>query len=267
VVSTAWWWALLGGEHCLVVSTAWWWALLGGEHCLVVSTAWWWALLGGGDGLVVSTAWWLALLDDGDDLVVSTAWWLALLDGEDDLVMGDGDGLMGTAWWGRLDGDGLMRTAWWGRLDEDGLMGTAWWWRYVAVKSFYLILSNLRFRTISRVGFGRRTIAKTRPDPSDKNFCPTLGLDRVGLSDMSETQPCGQPNQHTPELFFLRWGISELAYLDQTATYSDQSKQRCFPRSHLEKNFPSRKKNFFFNFFNLMKRRRLTACSHLASSV
>jgi hypothetical protein len=61
-----------------------------------------------------------------------------------------------------------------------------------AVKTFYLILSNLRFRTISRIGFERRTIAKTRSDPSNKNFCPILGLDRVGLSDMSETQLCGQ---------------------------------------------------------------------------
>jgi hypothetical protein len=98
---------------------------------------------------------------------------------------------MGTAWWGRLDGDVLVGTAWWwGRLDGgDGLVvGT--------VKTFYLILSNLRFRTISRVGFGRRTIAKTRPDPSDKNFCPTLGLDRVGLFDMFETQSCGQSNQN-----------------------------------------------------------------------
>jgi hypothetical protein len=135
-------------------------------------TTWWW---------MMRTTWWERLDEDG---LMRTAWWGRL----------DGDGLMGTAWWGRLDGDGLMGTAWWGRLDEDGLMKTAWWWRYVAIKSFYLILSNLRFRTISRIGFERRTIAKTRPDPSDKNFCPTLGLNRVGLFDMSETQPCGQPN-------------------------------------------------------------------------
>jgi hypothetical protein len=142
---------------------------------------WWWTLLDDEDGLV-RTAWWRRLdedgLSDGNGLMMKTAWWWERLDDENDLMMR-------TTWW-------------WGRLDDENdlMMRTTWWWRWIwtAVKTFYLILSNLRFRTISRVGFERRTIAKTRPDPSNKNFCSTLGLDRVGLSDMSETQSCGQPN-------------------------------------------------------------------------
>jgi hypothetical protein len=134
---------------------------------------------------------------------------------------------MGTAWWGRLDEDDLMRTAWWERLDDENdlMMRTTWWWErlddendllvrwwiYAAIKSFYLILSNLKFRTISRVGFERRTIAKTRSDSSNKNFCPTLGLNRVGLFDMSETQLCGQPRHYSIECWMRD---SELIWLD-----------------------------------------------------
>jgi hypothetical protein len=65
------------------------------------------------------------------------AWWWALL--------GDGDGLVGTAWWGRLGGDGLVGTAWWGRLDGDDLVGTAWWWgrnyNILSLKSINMILA------------------------------------------------------------------------------------------------------------------------------
>jgi hypothetical protein len=136
-----------------VVTTAWWWRRLGGGDGLVVATAWWWRRLGG-DGLVMRTAWWWERLDDENNLMMRTTWWWKQLDDENDL---------------------LVR-----------------WWIYTAVKSFYLILSNLRFRTISRVGFERRTIAKTRLDSSNKNFCSTRGLNRVGLFDMSETQSCGQ---------------------------------------------------------------------------
>jgi hypothetical protein len=131
-----------------------WWGRLGGEDGLVVGTAWWWGRLGGEDGLVVGTAWWWGRLGDENGLMMRTAWWWERLDDEDDL---------------------LMR-----------------WWIYAAIKSFYLILSNLRFRTISRVEFERRTIAKTRLNSSNKNFCPTRELNRVGLFDMFETQLCDQ---------------------------------------------------------------------------
>jgi hypothetical protein len=166
------------------MSTAWWWRRLDEDG--LMRTAWWGRL--DEDGLM-RTAWWGRLGDDG---LMRTAWWGRL----------DEDGLVMTAWWGRLDEDGLMRTglmrtAWWGRLgDENGLMMLVRWWIYTAVKSFYLILSNLMFRTINlsgRVWTSDNTVAKTRPDPSDNIFCPTRGLDRVGLSDMFETQPCGQP--------------------------------------------------------------------------
>jgi hypothetical protein len=71
------------------------------------------------------------------------------------------------------------------------------------IKTFYLILSNLRFRTISRVEFERRTIAKIRFDWSNKNFCSTLKLNRVELFDMFEIQLCDQLNED--DVIRFRW--------------------------------------------------------------
>jgi hypothetical protein len=45
--------------------------------------------------------------------------------------------------------------------------------------------------------------------------------------------------------------ISKFACLDQTVIYFDRNKLSCFASSHLEKNFSSRKKSFFFQFFQL----------------
>jgi hypothetical protein len=151
--------------------TIWWW---------VMKTTWWKRL---DENDLMRTTWWKRF--DENDLM-KTTWWRRL----------DENDLMKTTWWRRFDENDLMRTTWWERLDEDDLMRTTWWWRYVAIKSFYFILSNLRFRTIFRVEFERRTIAKTRFDSSNKNFCSILRLNRIELFDMSEIQLCGQPNCH-----------------------------------------------------------------------
>jgi hypothetical protein len=69
--------------------------------------------------------------------------------------------------------------------------------------------------------------------------------------------------QAHPRTFFFSEEISERAY-------PDQGKQHCLSSSHLEKNFPSRKKSFFFQLFKLLRRRNLSnfivAMSLLSSS-
>ncbi len=113
--------------------------------------------------------------------------------------------LMKTTWWKRLDDedDLMMKTTWWWKRFDDKNNLLMKWWIYAAIKSFYLILSNLRFRTISRVEFERRTIAKTRLSSSNKNFCSTRELNRVELFDMFETQLCDQSNRVKIQIEFL----------------------------------------------------------------
>jgi hypothetical protein len=74
---------LLDGEHCLMMSTAWWWALLGDEHGLVVGTAWWWGRLDDEDGLMMRTTWWWERLDDENDLLMMRTIYLSTLNWAD----------------------------------------------------------------------------------------------------------------------------------------------------------------------------------------
>ncbi len=63
-----------------------------------------------------------------------------------------------------------------------------------AIKIFHLLLFNLRFQTISRIEFERRTIIKTRFDSSNKILCSILKFNQIKLFNMFEIQFCGQSN-------------------------------------------------------------------------
>ncbi len=155
----------LDDEHCLMMKTTWWERF--DENDLMMKTIWWWRRFDDKNDLMMKTIWWWKWLDDENDLMMKTIWWWEWFDDENDLIMKT------IWWWKRFD-------------DENDLM----------MKIFYLILFNLRFRTISRIEFERRTSAKIRFDSSNKNFCSILRLNRIELFDMFEIQFCGQSSSN-----------------------------------------------------------------------
>jgi hypothetical protein len=166
-------------------------------------------------------------------------WWWALL--------GDENGLVETAWWGRLDEDVLIGTAWWwGRLgDEDGLMvRTAWWWERLGggddllvrwMGTIYLPTLNWADKEFFLIFLYIASLGQAWQNPSDIN--PRVGLravitptrsdtnPRVGFKLLSETQPYGQANCTYK---INRYKMSLLIISDQTKLHTNFYVAFCF---------------------------------------